>query len=102
MSLSVGYAAPRYDLRVQLAHQNSYGSVINLPQDFFNPDGSLNFGNLYDHDQLAAARYTKISVGFDYQLSDHYQLTVSLGRSLSAANTHYWDYESSVGISRSF
>ncbi len=102
VSLSMGYAAPRFDVRVQLDHQNSYGDTINLPKDFFNPDGSPNLGNIYYHDQLAAARYTKISVGFDYQLSDHYQLTLSLGRSFAAANTHYWDYETSVGISRSF
>lgn len=102
VSLAAGYAAPRFDVRVQLDHQNSFGSTIDLPRDFFNPDGSPNFGNIYYHDQLAAARYTKISAGFDYQLNDHYQLTLALGRSLTAANTHYWDYETSLGISRSF
>ena len=102
VSLSAGYTAPRFDVRVEVDHHNSYGDTINLPQDFFNPDGSLNFGNLYYHDQLAAARNTKIMAEIDFRLGDHYLLTASLGRSLFAANMHYWDYETSVGISRRF
>ena len=102
VSLSAGYTGPRFDVRVELDHRNSYGDTINLPRDFFNPDGSLNFGNLYYHDQLAAARYTKATIVFDYRISQNYQVSFSLGRNLSAANAHLWDYETRLGISRRF
>ena len=96
------YVTPRLELHLMVEHSNSYGPAINLPQDFFNPDGSLNPDNLYYHDQLAAARMSRASVGLTYQLNDRYQLSADLGRNFSAANVHLWDYEASFGISRSF
>jgi hypothetical protein len=103
VSLTAGiFVTQRLDLHLGLSHQNSFGPAINLPDDFFNPDGSLNPDNLYYHDQLAAARYSKFAIGADYLLGKHYQLSLSYGRSLSAVNTHYWDYTTTVGVSRSF
>ena len=102
LSLGVGYAAARYDLHVRIEHQNSFGPALNLPEDFFNSDGSLNLDNLYYHDQLAAARYTKAMIGIDYRIGRHYQLSLSLGRTLNGADVHIWDYETSVGLTRDF
>lgn len=103
LSLGLGYSmTPRLDAELRLDHQNSYGDTINLPQDFFNADGSLNPLNLYYHDQLAAARSTNAYLGLNYQLAGHYQLFVEYGRTLSTANSHIWDYRTSIGISRSF
>ena len=103
LHLQVGsYVTPRLELHLLAEHSNSYGPAINLPQDFFNPDGTLNPDNLYYHDQLAAARMNRASVGLSYQLNDRYQLSADLGRNFNAANVHRWDYEASIGISRSF
>lgn len=103
LSLELGYQlSPRLDTHLLVEHLNSYGDTIDLPQDFFNPDGTLNPGNLYYHDQLAAQRSTNASVSMNYQLNDDYQVSFDYGRTLKAANAHIYDYEASVGISRSF
>ena len=103
LSLRLGYNfTPRLDGHVLIEHSNSYGNGVNATQDFGNPDGSPNFNNIFYHDQLLLARYTRASVGLDYQLNDRYQLSVVYGRTLSAANAHFWDYETTFGISRSF
>lgn len=103
VSLEAGYfLTPRLEAHLGVEHENSYGDTINLPQDFFNADGSLNPGNLYYHDQLAASRYTNATMGLDYQLNDRYQLSLHYARTLNSANAHIYDYVASFGISRSF
>lgn len=93
---------PRLGAQLRIEHQNSFGATIDLPKDFFNPDGSLNPGNLLYHDQLAASRFTRASVGVNYQLSERYQLSAAYARTIRAANAHIWDHQLSIGISWSF
>lgn len=102
-SLELGYQlTPRFDARALIERTNSYGNGINASKDFSNPDGSPNFNNLFYHDQLLIPRFTTVTVGVDYQLNAHYQLSFDLGRTFSAANAHIFDYDASFGISRSF
>lgn len=102
-SLELGYNfTPRLDAHLLIEHSNSYGNGVNATHDFGNPDGSPNFNNIFYHDQLLLARYTRASLGLDFQLNDRYQLSIVYGRTLSAANAHFWDYEATFGISRSF
>ena len=103
LSMELGYHfTPRLDGHVLIEHSNSYGNGVNATQDFGNPDGSPNFDNIFYHDQLLLARYTRASLGLNYQLNDRYQLSILYGRTLSAANAHFWDYEATFGITRSF
>ena len=103
LSAQLGCAlTPRLGAQLRIEHQNSFGATIDLPKDFLNPDGSLNPGNLLYHDQLAASRFTRASVGMSYQLSERYQLSAAYARTIRAANAHIWDHQLSIGISRSF
>ena len=103
ISLELGYnITPRLGTHLLLEHSNSYGHGVNAPQEFANPDGSPNFNNIFYHDQLILGRYTQASMGLEYQLTDSYQLTFDYGRTLRGADTHIFDYETTVGISRSF
>lgn len=102
LSLGLGYfLTPRLDTHLLIEHSNSYGDGIHSLQEFANPDGSPNFENILYHDQLFIARYTKASLGLNYQLNDRTQLSVGYGRTLSAALAHLYDHEVSIGVSRS-
>lgn len=102
LSLQAGYNfTPRLDVHALLEHQNAYGG-INAPQDFRNPNGSPNVGNIFYHDALLGVRYTRASLGFGYQVNEHYQVYADLGRTLKGNNAHLIDYAASLGVSRSF
>lgn len=97
-----GNITPRLGAHLRVNHTNSYGHGVHAIEDFANPDGSPNFNNIFYHDQLLLLRTTKASVGLEYQLTDRYQLSFDWGRTLRAADAHFWKYETSIGISRRF
>ena len=102
LSVQVGYNfTPRFDAHALVEHQNSYGG-LNAPQDYRNPNGSPNVGNIFHHDALGGASYTRASVGFGYQINEHYQVYSDLGRTLKGSNAHLIDYAASFGVSRNF
>lgn len=103
VSVGIGYYfTPRFNVQALIEHQNSYGDTINLPDDFSNPDGSPNIGNIIYHDQLAASRTTTASAGLGYRINDRYALFANYGRTLTAANAHIYDGIVTVGFNREF
>ena len=102
LSLELGYfPTPRLNTHLSIEHSKSYGDGIHSLDEFSNADGSPNFENILYHDQLFLARYTKVTVGMDFQLNARLQLSVRYGRTLKAALAHEYE-DVSIGLSRSF
>lgn len=98
-SLQAGYNfTDRLDGRVQFEFQNSYNGLV-APRDLRNPNGSPNVGNIFYHDALFGASYTKASLGLGYQVNDRYQVYANLGRTLKGNYTHLVDYAATFGVS---
>ncbi|MBS0457169.1 MAG: hypothetical protein JSS44_07565 [Proteobacteria bacterium] len=103
ISLKLGYnITPRLVGHASIEHDNSFGNGADAVSSFANPDGSPNFNNIFYHDQLFLLRMTTLAAGLDYQLNDHYQLSFDISRTLTVANTHFYNYDANFGISRSF
>jgi len=101
LTLEAGYfISPRIGAHVSLERFKSYNGISDA--EFFNPDGTPNWGFITYHDSLLAVSYTKFGVGMDYQLNANYQLYVDYGKTLKGTEVHLIDYAATFGIRRSF
>lgn len=99
--LDVGYLfTPRLNAHLTLEHERSFHGITDA--QFFNPDGSVNWGLVLYHDSLLNVRYTKLSAAMGYQLYDNWSVFADYGTSLDAREVHLIRYAVTVGISRSF
>ncbi len=98
MYLSAGYyVTARFAPRVFVNHRNA-PNALGFPEDY--PDYDTELG--YRHDQTLKHNFVDAGLGFDYLISDRYQVSATYYRTIDPEQVAEVDHAFTMGLKRLF